>query len=241
MRSLAVLAMVSLAGCGMASGHGDDSPGIAGTGSGNARSYQVGNFTGVELAGADDIDVRIGQNFSVRAEGASEDLDRLRIRLEGSTLSVDRRRQNGVSWGGHKVTVHVTMPRIVQASVAGSGTIRVERVEGDRFKGELAGSGDLALDAVAAGNVSFDIAGSGSVKAAGTANALSVDIAGSGGIDAPGLKAASAKVSIAGSGDVRAAVAGPAKVSIMGSGDVDLGPQARCETSKMGSGSVRCG
>ena len=48
------------------------------------------------------------------------------------------------------------------------------------------------------------------------------------------------KVSIAGSGGVRAQSSGTADVSIMGSGDVEIGGGAKCHVSKMGSGDVRC-
>ena len=48
------------------------------------------------------------------------------------------------------------------------------------------------------------------------------------------------KVSIAGSGGVRAQSSGTADVSIMGSGDVEIGGGAKCHVSKMGSGNVRC-
>ena len=241
MRGMAMLMLLPLAACGNASGDGGEASGIAGTGSGNARSYQAAGFTGVDLAGSDDVDVRIGSTFVVRAEGAPEDLDRLRIRVDGDTLKVDRRSRTGMNWGGHKVVIHVTMPRLAEASISGSGSLRADRVEGEEFEGDLAGSGDLVLGAMQVDKASFDIAGSGSVKASGDAGALSIDIAGAGDVEAPELRARSADVSIAGSGNVRAAVAGPAKISIMGSGDVNLGPQARCQTSKMGSGSVRCG
>jgi hypothetical protein len=240
MRMLAMaLMMMPLAGCGMSVG--DDTPGITGTGAGGTRSYAASGFTGVVLAGSDDVDVAIGPNFTVRAEGAAADLDRLRIRVKDGNLVVDRRRQQGISMGGRDVTVHVTMPRFTDAAVAGSGTLSAARAEGDRFNGRLAGSGDLRLPAMAVGDAKFEIAGSGTVTAAGTARALDIAIAGSGGVDAPGLRATSADIKVAGSGGVRAAVAGPATVKIMGSGDVDLGPQARCTSKKMGSGSVRCG
>ena len=48
------------------------------------------------------------------------------------------------------------------------------------------------------------------------------------------------KVSIAGSGGVRAHASGTADVSIMGSGDVDVAGGAKCIVSKAGSGNVRC-
>jgi len=237
MRAYLMALLIPLAACGNSDEQG---AGVAGTGSGEARSFAVADFTGVSLRGPDDVDVRVGAAFSVRATGPEAELARLRIERVGDTLRVGR--QRGVSWSGGKgVRIAVTMPRMTEAEIAGSGDMTVDRVEGPRFDGSIAGSGDLTVATLQTGEAKLSIAGSGSVKAGGRTDRLGVDIAGSGDVEAGGLTASSATVSVAGSGNVRAAVNGSATVSIVGSGDVDLGSGARCQVSKVGSGSVRCG
>lgn len=239
MRFLMLLAALPLVACnGVASGKGDAAPA---QGAGTTRSFAVADFTGVELAGADDVDVRIGNSFSVRAEGPSDVLDRLDIRRDGSVLRVGRKRDG--SWTisrGQGVKVYVTMPAIDRASLAGSGNLSVDRVSGDEFKGSLAGSGNLRVAGMQAREAEFEIAGSGNVTAAGQVDKLEIDIAGSGDVAASGLTATEAKIAIAGSGDVAAKVTRHAKVSVMGSGDVTLTGGAQCESHKMGSGDIRC-
>lgn len=238
MRPYLLALLLPLAACG--NGGDDGTPGVAGTGSGNARSFAAADFSTVSLLGPDDVDVRVGPAFSVRAEGDEATLGKLKIERVGDELRVGRVR--GISFGGSKgAKVFVTMPRIAAAELAGAGDFTIDRAEGQRFSGEIAGSGDLTVGALAVADAKLSIAGSGSVKAAGRADRLKVEIAGAGDVDAGGLTARAADVSIAGSGSVRAKVNGAAKVDILGSGDVDLGPGARCRTSKMGSGTVRCG
>ncbi len=241
MRAVAIvmLGAVSLAACTM---HNDDGPGIAPTGSGPSRSFAADGFSKLELSSSDDIDVRVGTGFSVRAEGPAEELDRLRIAREGDTLQIGRQHRS-FGWGSSsgKVKVFVTLPRLTEASIAGSGTMAVDRVEGSRFDANLAGSGDLNIAALAVDAAEVSVAGSGDVRAGGAVKQLKVNVAGSGSLDAAGLRVGEAQVSVAGSGDVRAAVDGTAEVSMMGSGNVDLGATARCKVSKMGSGEVRCG
>ncbi len=240
MRAVAsVMLVASLAACSVGS-DAKDEPSIAATGSGTSRSFATSGFTGVGLKGADDVDVRVGPAFSVRAEGRSEDLDRLQLTRNGDTLNIGRRQTMGWSHG-EKVTVFVTLPRLASAAVAGSGTMKVDRIGGAAFSGSVAGSGDLNIAALAVDDADLSIAGSGNAHVAGAVKHLTVSVAGSGSLDAAGLRAAGAAVSVAGSGDVRAAVNGEAKVSVLGSGDIDLGASARCKTSKLGSGSVRCG
>ncbi|MEG3163629.1 head GIN domain-containing protein [Sphingomonas sp. PB2P19] len=241
MKLLTLGLIIPLAACSFSSSGEAEGPGVAAQGSGSMRTFQVADFTGIDLRGSDDIDVRVGPGFSVRAEGPSEDLDKLRIDLDGSTLNVGRKNRTGMNWGkGSKVKVFVTLPRLTEANVAGSGTLAVDRVEGSKFDGGIAGSGNLRLAALQVDEAKFSIAGSGNATAAGAAKALTVEIAGSGDIDGRALQAQSARIEIAGSGGVRAVVNGAATVDMMGSGDVDLGPNARCTVSKMGSGTVRC-
>jgi hypothetical protein len=236
-----LIAALPLAACSYGSDR-DSKPGIAGSGTGSTRSYAVADFTNIELRGSDNVDVRVGTGFSVRAEGPSAELDKLKIEKDGGTLKVGRINGHGFHWGDHKnVTVFVTMPRIAQADIAGSGNMAVDRVDGQNFKGNAVGSGNLDVAALSVQAGDFSVAGSGNIKAKGNARHLRMDIAGSGDIDAGGVKAEGADVSIAGSGAARADVTGPARVSVMGSGDVDLGSGAKCTTSKMGSGNIHCG
>ncbi len=243
MNFLALGLIIPLAACSF-SWNGDDADGNGGAaaqGTGSARTFQLADFSEIDLRGSDDVDVRVGTGFSVRAEGPSDQLDRLQIARDGDTLKIGRKSGNfGWSKSG-KVKVYVTLPRLAEADVSGSGNMAIDRVEGAKFEAGIAGSGNLSVAALQVDEASFSIAGSGNASAAGRAKSLEIAIAGSGDMDGARLQAQTAKVEIAGSGSARALVDGPAKVDVMGSGDVDLGPKARCTTSKMGSGSVRCG
>lgn len=234
-------ALLPLAACSATIGGDDTTPGIAPQGSGGTRTYPAQGFTHIDLAGSDQVDVRVGPGFSVRADGDSELLDHLKITLEGDTLRIGRFRTSGWNWRGGHARIQVTLPALAAVSIAGSGSVAVDQVRGDAFRGNGAGSGTLSVGALQVALAELSLAGSGGAKLGGTAQRLKIDIAGSGDVDAAGLRATQADVSIAGSGNVHAQVDGTAKVSIMGSGDVDLGSGARCTVNKMGSGTVRCG
>jgi len=244
MRLFPLAVMLPLAACSMHYGDDADAKGVAGSGSGNARRYAIADFSEVDLRGSDDVDVRVGSAFSVRAEGPSEELDTLVIEKLGPSLQIGRKPGFNL-WGGgtHRtVKVFVTMPRIASANLAGSGDLAIDAVEGGRFSAVSAGSGDMTIARLSVDAAALSVAGSGGIAASGgIAKRLTLSIAGSGDISAAHLKAGSAEVSIAGSGSASADVAGPATVSIVGSGDADLGRAARCTTSKVGSGEVKCG
>lgn len=236
MRSMLFVMIVPLAAC---SAYAD---GVPARGSDTSRSFAVAGFTRVEAAGSDTVDVRTGQDFSVRADGPKAVLDQLLIERRGDALHIGRKRGTHWNWGGHDgARIQVTMPRIDAASLAGSGEMRIDAVRGDHFAGAAAGSGSMKIGTLGVKSSRFEVAGSGEVHASGTSDRLDLSVAGSGDVDLSGVKAREANVEVAGSGSVRADIDGPAKVSVVGSGDVVLGDHARCTTSKFGSGTVRCG
>jgi hypothetical protein len=237
---MAALIAMPVAACSMSFSSDETGDGARPSGSGGERSYPVDGFTTIALGGAGNVDVRVGPAFSVKAIGTPAALDKIVVERDGRALKLTRRK--GISWGsGDKVRFLVTMPRITGADIGGSGSVTVDRVEGDSFDGNIGGSGRLDLRGVKVAKASFAIGGSGEIAAAGTAQELSVSIGGSGSIRAEPLRADTADVTIAGAGDIRATVLRTADVTIMGSGDVTIGGGAKCSVTKMGGGTVRCG
>jgi hypothetical protein len=188
------------------------------------RTYQVGAFSKIEVAGPYDVKVVTGGSPAVSARGGENLLNETEVVVDGDTLEIRPKKHKGFRWNWSNGTAQFTVnaAALRAATIAGSGGITVDKVAGD-FDGDVAGSGDLRLPSLAGGKVTLSIAGSGGVTAAGQADKVDINIAGSGDIDAKGL------------------VSRTADVSIMGSGDVDLSGGAKCSISKAGSGNVHCG
>ena len=186
-----------------------------------------------------------GTNPGVSAQGSQRLLERTVVEVEGDKLSIHPENDHSFFHFGHSTHGHahfiVTVPQLSGATIAGSGGIRVDRVQGARFEGTVAGSGGLDVAAVDVQQLKLSIAGSGGMKAGtGKAQSAEYEIAGSGSLDAGGVQTQQVKVDIAGSGGVRAHSSGTAEVDIMGSGDVNISGGAKCSVSKMGSGNVSC-
>lgn len=233
----AVAAMAALTGCTGTARGDNGGPTVQ-------RSYQVGAFERIELAGPYDVEVRTGGSPSVSATGPEKLLEKLVVEVEGDRLRIHPRKERGLNFNwSSKGTAQliVTVPMLRAAAIAGSGDMRIDKIAGERFDGEIAGSGALDLGAVEVGALSLEIAGSGEARArGGQARTARFDIAGSGDIDAGQVAVEEAEVSIAGSGNVAAKARGTADVNIAGSGDVELTGGARCSINKQGSGNVRC-
>lgn len=233
MRHLFLFAPLALAACGS----------NAGAGSQTTRSFPVGAFTGVELAGSDDVRVVSGSTPGVVATGPSDILDRLDIHVEGDRLKISRKHRSWtMGWGGsHKgAIITVTTPGINVATLTGSGNLSVDRVSGNSFKGSLVGSGNLILAKVRVTQLALELAGSGNLGASGTATDARLDVGGSGAISALDLISQNANVSVGGSGDVQITAREGAKISVAGSGNVTVKGTTNCQVSKVGSGDASC-
>jgi Putative auto-transporter adhesin, head GIN domain len=236
MKILALLAILPLTACSSETSAAPSGPSVN-------RSYALDGFSAVKATGPDDVDIRVGSGFSIRAEGDAKLLDKLEIVKNGDTLEVRRKSNSGFSWGGSSdkgIKIYITMPRITAATETGSGNLSVDHVDGDAFKASATGSGDLSIGTLNVQTATLSLTGSGNLSSGGTAKVGDLSITGSGDIEAPKLTLNQASVSVMGSGSVSAAVAGTADVNVMGSGDVTLTGGAKCTTHKMGSGEVSC-
>ena len=207
-----------------------------------SRSYQVGEFDKIAVAGPYEVNVVTGGQPGVSAKGGENLLAETDVVVEDGTLKIMPKKRKGFRWGWSdhgKAVFTVNAAALHGAAIAGSGGISVDKVAGD-FEGDVAGSGGLSLASVAGGKLKLSIAGSGDVSASGKADSVDLSIAGSGDINAGGLATQTANVSIAGSGNITAQASGTADISIMGSGDVELTGGAKCNVNKHGSGDVRC-
>lgn len=207
------------------------------------QSYDLKGFTGVKVAGPDDVTIRQGDAFSISAKGPQNELEELEIKLDGSMLSIGRKRE-GFSFSRHDsdgVLISITMPKLDTLRLTGSGSIDADTIEADAAKLDVTGSGDLKVGKLTANSADLGISGSGNIEIAGGAIATGdFGVTGSGDIDAAGLAAQTLDISITGSGDVDAQATTSADIKILGSGDATIGGGGKCSTRAMGSGTATC-
>lgn len=206
------------------------------------QSYDLKGFTGVKVAGPDDVTIRRGDAFAITAKGPKGVIDELEIKLDGDMLSIGRK-NSGFSFSGddNDVEIAITMPTLRAVRLTGSGEIDADAVDGDAVEAVVTGSGDLKVAALNGKSAKLTVSGSGDIEVGGgTIGSGDFDVTGSGNIDAGGLSATTLDVSITGSGDVDAKASGSAEIAILGSGDATIGGGGKCSTRTMGSGTATC-
>jgi len=206
------------------------------------RSYTVTSFARVRVDGPYAVTIHTNRGPSAKAIGEAAALDRLKLRVEGTTLvvSVDP----GGDWGGYPgrptgpVRIEAGTAELSAATVNGAGSLVIDRVRGQEFGLNLQGSGLASITEVDVDRLKIGLSGSGAARVSGRVLALTAIVRGSGSLDASGLEAKNAVIGAEGPAVVKASVGGTAKVDAAGAAAVELSGAPACQVKAIGTASV---
>jgi hypothetical protein len=217
---------------------------FAAPGGAATRTYSVTGFDKVRVEGPYAVALKVGPGGTAVANGDMRAIDRLSVQVNNRVLVV---RASPSAWGGWSgespgtLLLSVTTPNLVAATVAGSGSIRIDRARAQRFDLVVSGSGSAGIGALEADRAILSLVGGGAIKVAGKAAQVRAMVQGSGTIDAAGLAADDVELGVTGSGDAHFAARRTAKVAASGAGAIVITGSPACTVTSAGSGTVRCG
>jgi putative autotransporter adhesin-like protein len=210
-----LLSLVCCGGAVLMFGVSEDSfVAVAGSGVPASETRDVTGFTGVLVAGSTDLEIVVGEDFSVALHADDNVLPLIVTEVVGTTLKISTTDSYS---SGTDVRAVITMPAIAEVMIHGSGDIDVRGISGARFRAKIEGSGD--------------------VIAVGTVDVAIAEVSGSGDIDFYDLASTSAEVVVQGVGDVTVNASKELDVRIDGVGDVTYRgtPQVTKQISGVGS------
>lgn len=243
-RKLTVLAAALAAGAiatmSASSAQRQDAPAGAAT-----EQRPVTAFSAIELAGPYHVVIDAQAKPALELTGERKQLAEVETVVQGDTLVVRPVPRHGFFFNFGKrretVTVRIGAGALKRLTVAGSGDVDIDHVDGDRFTlagngpGDVhaggavrqltvtsSGSGDLDLRRLKAADVDLALNGPGDVKLADVGNALAVQQGGSGDLVADGLRTAKVTARMRGPGDVK--LSGTSReldLEMSGSGDFE--------------------
>lgn len=209
-------------------------------GNGNVRrqARDVGHFSAVAMALAGNVEVRHGERDAVTVEADDNLLALIETVVEDGALQI--RTRHATSMHTRKLRVLVTVRQLERLSLAGSGDMDVDRLDGARMQVDIGGAGKVNVGRIEGERLVVGLGGSGDLKVKdGSARTVSISVGGSGNIELARVRAESANVTIAGSGDVTLWVRDSLSTTVMGSGNISYYGDPRLAKTSMGSGSVR--
>jgi hypothetical protein len=210
------------------------------SGNGNIRTEKrnTGNFNAVKSTASIDIEINIGNAYSVSVEDDDNILPYVITRVSDGTLIVDYK--DGYSIDDDHAKVYITAPSLDKLSVSGSGNITTLGMLNNSRQIEMnvSGSGEIKAQ-VDAPAIDVSVGGSGSITATGHTKDFTCSISGSGDVKCSGLESENATVRIAGSGNAHVFASVHLSATIAGSGNVYYrGNPPPPETHITGSGTV---
>lgn len=182
-------------------------------------------FDAIDVAVPFDVVWQASAQPRLHAEGDPELLEKLEIDSSGGTLRLTNRKSI-LRWGwssSRPLKIVVSSPTLKQASLTGSGDLKVQGVRGKEFSVSLRGSGDLVLADVQAEVLNAELGGSGNLTAIGAVDGVSARLKGSGDIRFGDLKAKMVGATLSGSGDLKLWASEKAILRCKGSGDITVG------------------
>lgn len=190
--------------------------GVRGSGDLDRETRTVENFKEIEVGGAFEVFIKVGENTSLEIEGDDNLLQYIRTRVKGDRLEIDTRKNIRPK---KDLVIRITTPELEKIISSGASTVSVSNINSEVFKIILSGASSINLD--------------------GSTDKFRVEMSGAGSLDAYNLKAKDVDISISGacSADVYASEYLDAEVSGVGSIEY-AGNPSKVNTNVSGVGSI---
>jgi Putative auto-transporter adhesin, head GIN domain len=218
----ALVAVLILAAIGIAllvRGGGSSSSGVQGSGIAATQTRTVPGFSGLDLAGSNNVTVVVGSPQSVVVHADSNLISHVTTQVVAGTLVIG---DTGNFSTRAPMSVDVSVPSLTALNLSGDGQISVSGINASRL--------------------TVTISGSGLLYATGTATGLDVTVSGDGEAQLTGLTARDVQAVVSGSGAIQVTATNSLDAAVPGSGEITYsGNPSQVTTSVTGSGAVTRG
>ena len=208
------------------------------------KRYGLTSFEAIEVGADVAVEVVNRAPVSAVATGPSDALDRLTLETRGGRLVIGEKKyagdENRKSPGG-AVTIRVNAANLSSATLAGAGSLQLDRMKGDRVAIGLRGPGRLTVGDIAADRLAVAMIGNGTMTLAGKAKQGQLTLSGAGGVDAGALAIDELISDSEGAGDHVFRAVKSAAITARGIGKTIVLGRPICTVRNVGSGSVTCG
>ena len=203
------------------------------------RNFSVSGFNKLSMGSAFKVDVKQGSNYSVTADGRSEDLSDIESSISGGELKL-RYKGNGWSKNRKTVNIHITMPGLQGVEFSGASDVTVGKFSGVKSMDiEVSGASKVSMELVAQ-KVSMELSGASSLTLLGKCEVLNGEVSGASSFKGRDFPAR--EVSIDASGASSAAIVASAAIHAEASGASSIrysGDAKDIHSSTSGASSVK--
>lgn len=209
------------------------------------RAVFVSSFERLRVEGPFQVAVTTGRSPRASVAGDARALERVEVRLDGSTLVV---RPTAERWQEQRsgapsgiVTITLQTPMLASVSVIGGATVAVTGGKAARLDLSVTGAGAIALTGAQTEQANATVIGQGRIALAGRTGKARLLVNGGGRIEADALDAGELTVRVDGPGEALGRARFQANVVNTGLGHVAVAGTPKCVVRSDAGGPVTCG
>ncbi|WP_338426335.1 head GIN domain-containing protein [Sphingopyxis kveilinensis] len=217
---------------------------LVGPASAAEKRYGLTSFEAIEVQADVTVEVVNRAPVGAVATGPQDALDRLSVEARDGRLVISERQFAGDEKRGRPrgpVTVRVNAANLRSATLAGAGSLAIDRLAGQRATIGLRGPGRLTVGALDTDRLQVAMIGNGTMTLGGKAKNAQMTLSGAGMVDASDLAVDELVSDSEGAGDHRFRAVKSAAVTARGIGRTVVLGRPVCTVRNVGSGSVSCG
>lgn len=169
------------------------------------QTYELQDFSAIEISGAYELDVKVGGDYSVAISGHEDEMARteISVRKGALVLGSKKRLHRANDHDGHNgLTATVTLPALDRLSVSGVVDADISGVDAGAFEVNLSGVGDVTIT--------------------GRCKRLDARVSGVGELNAKALECAEADIALSGMGEASVFAREMAKAEVSGMGEINI-------------------
>jgi len=208
------------------------------------KRYGLTSFEAIEINADVEVEVVDRAPVSAVATGPQASLDRLELETRDGRLIIGQRKFAGDeerSAPHGAVVIRINAANLRSATLAGAGSLTIDRLKGTRVSIGLRGPGRLVVEDIATDRLQVAMIGNGSITLNGKAKQAQMTLSGAGMVDAGGLTIDELVSDSEGAGDHVMRAVKSATITSRGVGKTIVYGRPTCTVRALGSGTVTCG
>ncbi len=211
---------------------------IVGSGNIITENRQTGDFKGVSVGSAFEVEIHTGSVTEVKVEADDNIIKNIETEVSGGVLKI--KNKGGFSFQNTHMKIYITAPELNSIKSSGASDVKILDVvkNAGKVSFDVSGAGSINGE-VDAPEVFADISGAGNITLSGRTKDYTAEVSGSGDLKTADLMSENTAVKVSGAGSAWVHASLLLKINASGAGNVYYKGGARVEQHSSGAATIK--